>query len=741
MSSLATAPRPEEEDPQPPPGQTRGAPLAAAGQLLASGRRRLAPHAGAIATVALAALLVAIAFVARGGAALARVTTVELALTLLGSAAVALAILVRPPQRRLWGGVTLLLLAALTVWTAASIVWSIQPADSWQATNLTLAYLAAFAGAVAVVHVAPARWSAVLGAVVLASVVTSGCALVVKAFPEISPLDLYARLRAPFDYWNAVGLMAALGVPGCLWLGARRDGHAALRALAVPALGLLLVALLLSYGRGPLLAALVATACWFAAVPLRLRGLAVLLTAAAGTAVVCAWAFPNAALTTDGIPLDVRADAGGSLALLLLTVLIVLLLAGLALSFALSRSALSTSTRQGVGAAVLVVLALVGLAGFGALAASDRGLTGSVSHAWEQLTDPNARQPANDPSRLASVGGVRARYWDDAFRIWGRARWVGVGADAYGTARRPLQHDRLRVRHAHGYVPQTLADLGVVGMGISVALLVAWLGAAARATGVRPRRRWGAWAVEAARARDLRRPVGLRPPAPTTPERVGLLTLAATAIAFGVHSAADWTWFIPGTAVAGLLCAAWVAGRGPLSESPEAVAAGRSPLPRDRAGWSAASGRASLAVLVLVAGLVAAWTVWQPQRSVVASDAALDALEAGEVAEARRQAVRAAEINPLSIDPLLTLATVQSVAGQPAAARATLQRAVLLQPANPESWLRLGELELDQGRVRRALTVLNAAVYLDPHGPTAQDAYARAQQAASQPAREPASAP
>ena len=132
-----------------------------------------------------------------------------------------------------------------------------QPSESWHAANLTLAYLAAFAGAIALVHIAPARWSGVLGGVVLAAVVLCGWSLLVKAFPSISSLDLYARLRAPFDYWNAVGLMAALGIPGCLWLGARRDGHAALSALAVPALGLLLVALLLSYGRGPLLAAVV----------------------------------------------------------------------------------------------------------------------------------------------------------------------------------------------------------------------------------------------------------------------------------------------------------------------------------------------------------------------------------------------------------------------------------------------------------------------------------------------------
>jgi hypothetical protein len=714
-----------------PSGDAQGTASERAGIVSGVPRRHAVPHPDALVALALAALLVALSFLTRGGSVLWRLTTAEIALTLLAAAAIVFALIAgprngAPPRTRLWGGVTLLLLAALAVWTALSIAWSVQPSDSWQAANLTLAYLAAFAGAIALVRLAPARWRGMLGGVVLAAVVLCGWSLLVKSFPSISSVDPYARLRAPFDYWNAVGLMAALGIPGCLWLGARRDGHAALSALAVPALGLLLVALLLSYGRGPLLAAFVATVCWFAIVPLRLRGVAVLATAGAGAAVVCGWAFSNDALTQDGAPLDVRADAGHSLGLLLLALLIVLLLAGLALSFAMARSALSPQGRRNLGAAVLVALALIPVAGVAGLAASDRGLTGSISHGWRQLTDPNAQQPANDPSRLASVGGVRARYWDNGFSIWRKAPWLGVGANGYTTARKPIQPDRLRVRHAHGYVPQTLADLGLIGMGISVALVLAWLGAAARATGVRPRRRWGAWLVALARTRDTRIRPTLRPRQAMTAERIGLMTLATTALAFGVHSTVDWTWFVPGAAVTGLLCAAWVAGRGPF-EQPVPTAA----LPQGRAAWSAAHGRIALALVVLVAAGAGAWAIWQPQRSVDASDAALEALLDGHVQDARAHAEDAVAIDPLSVDALFTLAAVERAARDPQAARDALQRAVNLQPANPESWLRLGQFELDQGHVRRALRLLGAAIYLDPRGPEAQTAYAQAQQRAA----------
>jgi cytochrome c-type biogenesis protein CcmH/NrfG len=201
------------------------------------------------------------------------------------------------------------------------------------------------------------------------------------------------------------------------------------------------------------------------------------------------------------------------------------------------------------------------------------------------------------------------------------------------------------------------------------------------------------------------------------------MTLATTAIAFGVHSTVDWTWFVPGTAIAGLVCAAWVAGRGPAEQPlPAAV------LPRDRAALSAARSRIALAAVVLVAGLAGAWAIWQPQRSVDASDAALEALLDGHVDQARADAQDAVSIDPLSIDALFTLAAVERAARDSQAARAALQHAVELQPANPESWLRLGQFELDQGNVRRAQRLLGAAIYLDPRGPEAQTAYAQALQ-------------
>ena len=146
-----------------------------------------------------------------------------------------------------------------------------------------------------------------LQGVALACLIVCGWALATKVFPAALAADeTFARLREPFGYWNAVGLMAALGVPPLLWLAARRSGHAAVNALAWPGLGLLIVALMLSYSRGGLLALFVGLAFWFAVVPLRLRGALPLVAAALAAAPVVAWAFARDALSTD------RDPAGGA---------------------------------------------------------------------------------------------------------------------------------------------------------------------------------------------------------------------------------------------------------------------------------------------------------------------------------------------------------------------------------------------------------------------------------------------
>src|SRR5260370_8254283 len=211
-----------------------------------------------------------------------------------------------------------------------------------------------------------------------------------------------------------MGLTAAIAVLPCLWLGARRSGHAALNALAFPALGILLVTIMPASSRGALLALVIGCAFWFAAVPLRLRGAAVLATGAAGAAGPVIWAFSRDALTRDKIDLGLRADAGHQLGIALLAMVVLLTVAGLVVGFLADRHPVPPPTRRTVGTAILVALALVPVSVGTPLAFTSRGLCGSLSHDWNSLTDPHARPPPTDPTRRTAAGCGPPRYWNEA---------------------------------------------------------------------------------------------------------------------------------------------------------------------------------------------------------------------------------------------------------------------------------------------------------------------------------------
>lgn len=632
---------------------------------------------------------------ANGGLRVGNTTAVEIAVDLLAGAVGVVAVLAVPGMRqRTAGTVGGALFGLFVVFTAISTVWSITPDQSWIESNRLVTYLAVFGIGFALVRLAGHRWTAVLGGITIASIVVSAYALAHKTFPgELQPDEIYARLREPFGYWNAVGLMAAMGVPGCLWLGARRAGHRALNALAFPATGLLLVVILLAYSRGSLLALVLGCAFWFSVVPLRLRGAAVLLGGACGAAVVIGWAFTQDALTEDHVPIALQNEAGHQLLVAVLFMLAALTLVGLLVGFLSGRRAPGPLLRRRAGVALLVALALVPVGVGIALAASDRGFTGSISHGFNSLTDPDASTPSNAPGRLTEVGSVRARYWNEALKIFKDHPWFGVGAGGYQDARLRYRNDDLAVQHAHGYVVQVLADRGVVGLLLSLAALAALAVAIAQATGLRVRRRG--------------------PAPPTSPERVALLTLATVIVVFGVHSFVDWTWFVPGVAIPALLAGGWLAGRGPFPPPPAALESLRARARRGLDSWPRLVG----ALLALVLAGSAAWAAWQPQRAITAGNEALDAAAADppHYPKARVLARQARDINPLSVEPLLEMAAIENKAGYPGRARKALEAAVHLQPANPVVWVRLADFELHGlHKPELARQSIASALYLDP---------------------------
>jgi O-Antigen ligase len=422
-----------------------------------------------------------------------------------------------------------------------------------------------------------------------------------------------------------------------------------------------------------------------------------------GGAVIAGWALATHALTSDGILLAARTTAGHTFGVVLIVTLALLSLAGFAAAVALDRVALPARLRHRVGTALVILAALIPIGAVIALTASSRGLTGQVSHAWSTLVDPNSTVGDN-PGRLAELGNSRARYWREGLTVGEHALLGGAGALGYGTARTRYSNDPWPVQHAHSYEIETFADLGLIGVALSLALLIAWCLAAARAIGPKLGR------------------ASLTPE--QAAERCGLMTLLVVVIMFGIQSSTDWTWFIPGVALPALICAGWLAGRGPLTAVPGlAAATGQAEPTRKR--LTQRPGAGALVTGLVALALLGAWLIWQPLRSADADAAATNAVAGGNRPEALADARAAADRDPLSVEPLFELSALNA-AIDPAKAYAELLSAVRLQPANAQTWLQLGTYELQVNRPRQALAALSRALVLDRSSPAIAAAVAEA---------------
>lgn len=671
-------------------------------------------YASSAASAVVGAAFAAVAFEAKGGSELTRSTTVEVLLVIACGAALALLVAYGRTQR-VPGTWALVGFAALAVLTTLSVLWSIVPELSWLEANRTLAYLAVFTVALVSGRLVPGAAPVLLRALLVFVAVVVGYALASRVWPgSLAANEIYARIGAPYGYWNAVGVTAALGIPPALWLGARRSGHAPANALAYPLLGILFVALILSYSRGSLLAAGIGVALWLVFVPLRLRSLTVLAVSAVASAPVVLWATGQDAFTKDGVPLTVRQGVAGEFGLLLVLMCVVLVAAGAFLGFMSARRSPSVTIRRRVGLVAVGVALALPLAGFTTVAFSERGLTGTISDRASELTSESSKTPGG-PGRLTTASSSRGRYWRQAGQVFTDRPLLGTGAGTFGVARLRYRNDELVARHAHGFVAQTMADLGIPGLALSVLLLAAWMLAALRTLGLQPRlqHREGAAFV---------------PQLDWHAERVALAALALMALVFGVHSTIDWTWFTPGPAVAALAAAGFVAGRGPLGEPAGSLHLARERLTRPRL---------AAAFTVLVMTLVCVWGIVQPERSSEASTKALRLAEQKRFDEAAREADHASRIDPLSARPVLTEAAVQQAAGNLQGAQYALEDAVISFPGDPQTWIALADFQLRNNHPADALHTVAAALYLDPHSRPAQQIFFAARQTLRAPTAPP----
>jgi O-Antigen ligase len=638
-----------------------------------------------------------IAFAAKGGTELTRTTITEVVIVLASGCIVAAAFLWGRKSTS-YGVTTLLLFTLLAFLTAVSVLWSITPELTYVEAGRTFAYLALFSAAVAVGRLAPKAAPALLIAILIGAVVPVAYGLASRIWPAaLAENEVSNRLGQPFDYWNALGCVAAMAVPVLLWLGSRRTGSSTARMLAYPAMGACALAILLTQSRGAAAAALLGAVIWFALVPLRLRSLPVIVIPSVLASGVAAWALSKDAFSKSLQPISAKQDVADEFGVLVVLMLALLLLAGAAVEATSARRVPSARLRRRIGIVTVAVACLVPLVAFTSVAFSDRGL-GDRLH---ELTSETQVAPKEGGGRVFAASSSRGKYWREAFHVFGDRTFKGVGAGAFAVGRLRHRTDSSVTRHAHGWIPQTAADLGILGLIVTTALGAAWLLAALSGTNLLPRR-WVRGRKEEGDDDEL------PPRRDWDDSRIAIVTVAIVPVVFALQSLVDWTWFVPAPTAMALVAGGFVAGRDPQWAREEA--------PAEPIRWRSERNRIVLAVVTLLTAGLLAWAIWQPEASDRATNDALALAEQHKFDRALERTKDAEKLNSLTPDPLLVRASIDTMAGRDKAGRESLEEAVIRFPGDPQTWYRLAAFQLGTlDAPEQALATLKGLLYLDPH--------------------------
>jgi tetratricopeptide (TPR) repeat protein len=661
----------------------------------ADARQRMpAPRMRAVRDIAAAGWLalglgavVAYAAFADGAIALpmeARLQVAIAALALFALAAFLFAPAMRVASDRFgWAG--LAVLTALAIFTGLSFAWSIAPDGTWGEFNRTIAYLLVTLVALLVGStLARSLERAALGFLVIATAVAL-YALAGKAIPgvHLGPVDFnhtqfFSRLRAPLAYWNALALFCVFAVPIALRAATDR------RRLALVAAVVLLTTIGLTYSRGGVASLGVAVALFLLVGPDRLRAGAVAAAALLGAAPALAMGFTRDDLTTDVVPVAQRTGDG----LLFLAALVV----GIVLALAIDRFLVSRTDRvelprrralavAGIGAGVAIVLAIAGLA------ASDRGVTGTISHGFDSFKSVKFERQ-NDPARILQTNsGNRWVWWSEATGAWSDHPVAGWGAGSFPLLHHRYRQNALEVLQPHSVPLQFLAELGLIGAALALAALGLLTAAGAQRV------------LAGARAERSGIPPGHE-------HRYAVALLAGVA-AWLVHMWFDWDWDVPGVALPLFAFLGLLAAR-PLGTSGRAFAPARTASTGPRMA-ALALGAALLAVVAISAAL--------PSLARDHTQKATTALAASDFEEAVRQADIARRLDPVAVDALLLEARAAGRRGQFNLASEVLTEAVHRQPDNPNVWLGVARLELARGDIAAMRAAARKMLALDPVAP------------------------
>jgi len=578
------------------------------------------------------------------------------------------------------------LLVGFAAWCGISLLWSVAPERTWAHVNRAISYALVLVLAMALASSLPRAIERVALGWLLVAIVCALYAVAGKVIPAVEVLGIdfnhaaiASRLRAPLEYWNALGLVMVLAIPIALRLTTDSTRRDATRLAALAALLLLFVGLCMTYSRGGILACFAALAVITVLGGPRLRGLAVMGVTIVVSIPVLGLAFNRPALKGINVPLDERVPDGIVLGLVMAGCLVALLIAGWGMLQLEQRTPWNEERTQlvwrglGATAAILAVLTV------GAILSAPDGPGGWADRAWETFSQ-TSRDEVSDPARLVSSNsGNRWVWWKEAAGAWSDKPLQGWGAGSFPVTHRMYRDVELGVTQPHNMPLQFLAETGIVGT-----LLVS-----------------GAIGFLLFCALDrLRAMAGGR-------ERDIAVALFAGAVAWLVHGLVDWDWDIPGVTVPVLLfLGVLVAGQWQPRGAPP-------PL-------RSATGPRALAVALacVCAGLVivsAGLPMLADEQASSAQAVSADAPER-ELQDAAAQAELAARLDPTAVRPLLASAAIAEGRGRLLDARRYLLEAVDRQPYSSAAWFRLLELALKTADRPGAKAATQRLLELDPIG-------------------------
>lgn len=584
------------------------------------------------------------------------------------------------------------MLGAFALWSGLSLAWSVAPDRTLLEANRAVTYtLAAGLGLAAACWWRHAAQRLAIGYLVIAGVIAL-YAIGGKIAPgihldglfDLDHVSFLPRLRAPLDYWNALGLALLLAIPIGLAVAVDPDRSHRARLAGLACGQVLLVTLGLTLSRGGVVALVVGLVI-FAALSRRALVVTVMVAMAAAAAVPpLVYAFSTHSMTGLNQPLGDREGDGLVLGLILLASLGALMLAARPVLGAEDRLTLTPAAtrRLSLAAAAAATLALFG--GGVALAVSKHGLSGAISSQWTSFKKVRS-DPVLDPGRLITTNsGNRWAWWSEAAGAWSDRPVQGWGAGSFPVVHREYRTNQLEVLQPHSVPMQLLSETGLVG-----AILALGGMAALALVGIRG-------------ARDARSgPTG----GENTGDRLLRAALAAAICAWLVHGLYDWDLDIPGVTIPAVAFMGVLAGRMRAPAPPEGAL---------RTGVRVGA----LAGITLAASAVALCSIF-PAWAASKTDSALAlAGRSGGSAADRREAVGRAELatrlDPLATKSLLAVASIQQGQGDLQGSKAALRRAARRQPEDSTVWYELAGLGVGQHDVPAVRAALRRALTLNP---------------------------